>query len=208
MSHTKVSKFVAGETRIQRLEVDNEAELINKLKTGDVAGYEALFKQYYKPLTGYARTIIKNEEEAEDIVQQLFVSVWEKRKDLEIHTSFKAMMYKSVYNNCLNKLKHESVKRSYSAEVLKTTSSINSHEQIQYKELQNKITNSIDALPEQCAKIFKMSRFEYLTYQEIADRLNLSVKTVENQMGKALKVLRENMKEYLMILIALILHKP
>jgi len=88
-----------------------------------------------------------------------------------------------------------------------TSSILFNNEEVQYKELQKKINSSIDGLPEQCAKIFKMSRFEYLKYQEIADRLNISVKTVENQMGKALKILRENMKEYLVVVLTIILNK-
>jgi RNA polymerase sigma-70 factor (ECF subfamily) len=160
-----------------------------------------MFKAYYGALVGYGKTIIKDADEAEDIVQQVFISVWEKRSALEIHTSFRAMLYKAVYNSCLNRIKHDGIKRSYVREIKLTSSSSFSREDIQYKELQKKINDAIDQLPEQCAKIFKMSRFEYLKYQEIADKLGLSIKTVENQMGKALKLLRENMKEYLMLLI-------
>jgi RNA polymerase sigma-70 factor (ECF subfamily) len=189
------------------LNVEKESELISKLQSGDAHGFESLFNSYYQPLVGYARTIVKNGDEAEDIVQQVFVSIWEKRTIIEIHTSLKAMLYKAVYNTCLNKIKHETVRRNYSKEVLMTSSILFNNEEVQYKELQKKINSSIDGLPEQCAKIFKMSRFEYLKYQEIADRLNISVKTVENQMGKALKILRENMKEYLVVVLTIILNK-
>ena len=74
---------------------------------------------------------------------------------------------------------------------------------IQEKELQEKINMASDRLPEQCAKIFRMSRFENLKYQEIADGLGLSVKTVENQMGKALKLMRESLKDYITLLLIL-----
>lgn len=185
--------------------MEKDSVLVSQFKSGDIHAYEALFNSYYQPLVGYGRTIIKDAHEAEDIVQQVFISVWEKRSSLEVHTSFRAMLYKAVYNSCLNRIKHTEVRRSYAKEIKLSNSSFFSQEDVQYKELQKKIGEAIDTLPEQCSKIFKMSRYEQLKYQEIADALNLSVKTVENQMGKALKLLRENMKEYLfLILIVLI----
>jgi len=187
--------------------VDKDAELVRKFKSGDVDAFEALFKSYYQPLVGYGRTIVKDADEAEDIVQQVFISVWEKRSELEIHTSLRAMLYKAVYNSSLNRLKHGEVRRNYSKEIKLASSVSFTQEDVQYKELQKKINDAIDLLPEQCAKIFKMSRFDQLKYQEIADILSLSVKTVENQMGKALKLLRENMKDYLMLIILFIIKR-
>jgi RNA polymerase sigma-70 factor, ECF subfamily len=181
--------------------VKNDIDLLNQVKSGSRQAFESIFNSYYDALVGYGKTIIKDVDEAEDIVQQVFISVWEKRLAIEIHTSFRAMLYKAVYNSCLNRIKHDEVKRSYAREIKLTSSSSFSHEDIQHKELQKKINVAIDQLPEQCAKIFKMSRFEYLKYQEIADKLDLSVKTVENQMGKALRLLRESMKDYLLLLI-------
>ena len=140
-------------------------------------------------------------------MQQVFIAVWEKRKVMEIHTSFRAMLYKAVYNSCLNRIKHNEVRRNYAKEIKLNSNSFFSQDDIQQKELQEKINNAINQLPEQCGKIFKMSRFEYLKYQEIADKMGLSVKTVENQMGKALKLLRENMKDYLVLFIIVLLKK-
>lgn len=187
--------------------MDKDSELIHKFKLGDVGAFEALFNSYYQALVGYGRTIMKDQDEAEDIVQQVFVSVWEKRSGLVVHTSFRAMLYKAVYNSCLNRIKHGEVRRGYAKEVIMTSSSSFSQQDVQYKELQKRINDAIDQLPEQCAKIFKMSRFEELKYQEIADKLSLSIKTVENQMGKALKLMRENMKDYLMLLIVAIIKR-
>jgi len=185
--------------------VQNEANLLNQVKSGNTQAFESIFNSYYEALVGYGRTLLKNTDEAEDIVQQVFIAVWEKREAMEIHTSFRAMLYKAVYNSCLNRIKHEQVRRSYAREVKLSSASSFSQEDIQQKELREKIDKAIEQLPEQCGKIFKMSRFEYLKYQEIADKMGLSVKTVENQMGKALKLLRENMKDYLVLLMIIIL---
>ncbi len=187
--------------------MDKDIELVQRFRSGDVRAFEMLFNTHYKALVGYGRTIVKDQEEAEDIVQQVFVSVWEKRTTMIVHTSFRAMLYSAVHNASLNRIKHQSVKREHARHVTLTGTSIGSSYEMQYRELQTRINKAIDQLPEQCARIFKMSRFDELKYQEIADKLGLSVKTVENQMGKALKVLREDLKEYLTIIVILILKR-
>ena len=187
--------------------MENDIDLLSQVKSGNTQAFESIFKTYYNTLAGYGKTIVKDPDEAEDIVQQVFISVWEKRSTIEIHTSFRAMLYRAVYNSCLNRIKHNEVKRNYAREIQLTSSSSFSQEDVQHKELQKKINDAIDQLPEQCGKIFKMSRFDYLKYQEIADKMGLSVKTVENQMGKALKLLRENMKDYLVLFIIVLLKK-
>ena len=169
----------------------------------DLGTFELAFNKYYKPLVIYANTYIKDIPESQDIVQQVFVSVWEKRESIQIHTSLNSLLYKAVYNACLNKIKQLKVRTNHAKEVQFTAQASTLHETIQEKELQEKINMAIDRLPEQCAKIFRMSRFENLKYQEIADGLGLSVKTVENQMGKALKLMRESLKDYITLLLIL-----
>lgn len=160
-----------------------------------------VFRDYYKPLVRYGTTFLKDSDEAEDIVQQVFVSLWEKRSELAIHTSIRAVLYKSVQNACLNKIKHLKIRNSYAEEFKATTAHENSSDPAQVNELNERIQQAMESMPEQCGRIFKMSRFEQLRYQEIADQLGLSVKTVENQMGKALKIVREELKDYLPLLI-------
>lgn len=161
-----------------------------------------IFRDYYKPLVQYGTTILQDADETEDIVQQVFVSVWEKRTQLDIHTSVRALLYKAVHNACLNRIKHYKVRAVHAREWKATQSGeADASDHLQADELNRRINSAIEMLPEQCRKIFRMSRFEQLKYQEIADRLGLSVKTVENQMGKALKVIRESLKDYLPLFI-------
>ncbi len=167
-----------------------------------------LFKEYYHPLVAYGRTIVSDRDEAEDIVQHTFVNFWEQRTQLEVHTSVRAMLYKSVQNACLNSLKHKKVRQVYRREQEYTQAFPGQQdEQLQAKELETQIEAVISQLPEQCARIFKMSRLEGLKYQEIADQLQLSVKTVENQMGKALRILREELKAYLPLLLLFLMRE-
>ena len=178
-----------------------QQQLIAKFVAGDLRTFEMVFRDYYEPLVRYGNTFLKDSDESEDIVQQVFVSVWEKREELEVHTSIRALLYKAVHNACLNRIKHHKVRAVHAVEVKATHSDIDASNQLEAAELDGKIHQAIDRLPEQCAKIFKMSRFEQLKYQEIADQLGLSIKTIENQMGKALKMIRESLKDYLFLLV-------
>lgn len=180
------------------------ATTIHDFRSGNAETFEKVFHTHYKALVVYAKTILKDMDEAEDIVQQVFITIWEKRATLEIHTSLRALLYKSVHNACLNKIKQQAVRSKYATDVQHQLHKVATDEAIQQKELQKSIEDALNALPEQCGRIFKMSRFDQLKYQEIADELGLSVKTVENQMGKALKIMKEQLKDYLPIVLLII----
>jgi RNA polymerase sigma-70 factor (ECF subfamily) len=178
-----------------------EKQVMTQVVTGDLNTFEMVFRDYYKPLVRYGNTFLKDSDETEDIVQQVFVSLWEKRTQLDIHTSIRAVLYKSVQNACLNKIKHLKVRSVYAEDWKATQQMEETSDSVQVNELNSRIQMAVESMPEQCGRIFKMSRFEQLRYQEIADELGLSVKTVENQMGKALKIVREELKDYLPLLI-------
>jgi RNA polymerase sigma-70 factor (ECF subfamily) len=171
------------------------------------AAFETLFKSHFKRLFAYAITILKEEAAAEEIVQNVFYKIWEKKGRVEIQSSVTAYLYRSVYNDSLNYLKHKKVKASYQSHM--TWHAGNASDQatskVQLSELQQKLDLALRELPEQCRTIFQMSRFEELKYQEIADRLEISVKTVENQMSKALKILRIKLADYLPFLVTLLI---
>lgn len=167
--------------------------------------FESAFKEHFKALHAYAFTIIRDEKNAEEIVQNVFFKLWEKKDQIDEITSLKAYLYRATYNDSLNFLKHNKVRAAYESYAKATGSDRNDAvDTLSAKELQAKIDKALNELPEQCRTIFQMSRFEELKYREIAEQLNLSVKTVENQMGKALKVLREKLADRLPLLFILI----
>jgi len=182
-----------------------EIQQWNELKEGDITAFEMFFKTYYQPLCNYAYTFIQDKDEAEEIVQSAFLSVWEKKDTLEIKTSLKSYLYTMVRNTSLNVIKHEKIKQKYVGEALAVED--RSHEGVTQavltSELEDRIQQAMEVLPEQCRLVFKLSRFEELKYAEIADQLDISIKTVENHMGKALKIMREQLKDYLPLLIVL-----
>lgn len=174
----------------------------------DVA-FEQLFKAHYRALHTYANMLLKDMDIAEEVVQSMFLKLWEKRELLDVQTSVKAYLYKCVYNDSLNLLKHEHVKSKYQDFTVHT---MNVHHEaashkVELSELQKELRLAMEALPEQCRIIFQMSRFEELKYKEIAERLGISIKTVENQMGKALRILRLKLVDFLvLILLGLVNH--
>jgi RNA polymerase sigma-70 factor, ECF subfamily len=181
----------------------SEKEVLEKIQSGNESAYEMIFRTFYQPLCRYAYSFLEDREEAEEVVQSAFITVWEKRKSIDIQTSLKSYLYRMVRNGCLNVIKHEKVKQQHVAHEMAVTEV--SYESVSQKvyasELESKITEALKALPEQCRLVFQLSRFEELKYQEIADQLQISVKTVENHMGKALRIMREQLKEYLPLLL-------
>jgi RNA polymerase sigma-70 factor (family 1) len=180
-----------------------ESEIVLAIQQGDESVFEQVFRKYYQSLCNYANSLVKDEDEAEEIVQNLFFSIWEKRADLEITVSLKSYLYRAVHNHCLNRIKHLKVREEYQQYAFDYhESSYESVNQAVIKnELEEKINFAIEKLPEQCKIIFQMSRFEELKYNEIAEKLALSPKTIENQIGKALKILRVELAEYLPLIL-------
>lgn len=166
--------------------------ILEKLKSGDEKFYKSLFKEYYPALTFYALKIVNSAETAREIVQDLFVKIYEKRYSLNIDTSLKSYLYRSVYNSCMNYIQHVSIMEHHHKIIRSETNDVESfsEDEIFRVELEQKIYNEIEKLPEQCRKIFKMNRFDGMSNSEIAEELGLSKRTVETQISKALKVLR------------------
>ena len=171
----------------------------------DEAAFKSLFNAHYKGMYSYACVILKDEAEAEEIVQDVFVKLWEKRGGLQIETSLKAYLYRMVYNDCMNQVKHRNVVLKFQKE--KTYAMKNERDNAEHRmaasQLNEKLSHALRELPEQCRTIFQLSRFEDLKYREIAVQLGISEKTVENQMGKALKILRMKLVDFLPLIIIL-----
>lgn len=171
------------------------------LQTYTDTAFEQLFKAHYRALHAYANMLLKDVDIAEEVVQSMFLKLWEKRDLLAVQTSIKAYLYKCIYNDSLNLLKHEQVKSKYQNFTVHT---MNTHHEpasnrVELSELQKALQLALNALPEQCRLVFQLSRFEELKYKEIAERLGISIKTVENQMGKALKILRLKLVDFLVL---------
>jgi RNA polymerase sigma-70 factor (ECF subfamily) len=166
-----------------------------------------LFSEWYKPLCGYAFSILQHEDDTQDAVQKLFCKLWDKHKDIEIHTSIKSYLYRSIHNDCINIIKQRKTKADY-VNYSQQESGIeyyNADLQIMTTELDENIKNAIEKLPPRCREVFLLSRMKNLSYAEISKTLDISVGTVETQMVKALKSLRNELKDYLLLLFCFFL---
>lgn len=175
----------------------------------DDNAFERLFKEHFKALHAYARVMLRDDDLAEEMVQNIFLRLWERRELLNVQTSVKAYLYKMVHNDCLNYFKHNKTKakyENYASYTMEGKTNSAAHK-LELGELEHHIAEALNDLPQQCRTIFQMSRFEELKYKEIASHLGISVKTVENQMGKALKIMRVKLADFLPLVILWLVDK-
>ncbi|WP_020527480.1 RNA polymerase sigma-70 factor [Flexithrix dorotheae] len=176
-----------------------EEEILEGLANSNEEVYKYLFNLYYEALCQFALKYIRFPEIAEEIVQDVFIYLWEKRETIQIHSSLKAYLHTAVRYQAIYYYRNASKKPifddNYPEERL--TSGNESELLIEYLELEKQVLKSIEKLPEKCKQIFKLSRNSGLTYQQIADKMSVSKKTVENQIGIALKKLRESLSVFL-----------
>jgi RNA polymerase sigma-70 factor (ECF subfamily) len=179
-----VKKIVPVKMEIPR----TEREQIRLMAKGDEQAFEQLFRSWYARLVVYACNYLTDRQEAENIVQMVFIKLWEKHRELKIE-SLKGYLTAAVRNGCINELKrhryHLSMDEQFNIEA--PGDEDNAFED----DLIDRLSLAIGEMPPQRQKIFKMGRFEGLKYKEIAALLGISPKTVEVHMGKALKTLRD-----------------
>lgn len=174
--------------------MDNSG-LINKIKNGDEKGYMMLINMYHTKLHAYALGLVKCPETANDIVQNVFISLWEYRNKLNTELSLQAFLYKSIFNEFLNTKKSIKTKLIVQGKFLQHLNNtvhdpeINSELDLHVKILEREIKN----LPPRCYEIFSLSKKEGMTNKEISIYLNISIKTVETQITKAYKILRKKL---------------
>ena len=183
----------------------HDSEILKGIKQGDIQIFDLVFKHYYLGLYIFARDYLKSSEAAEEVVQELFLYVWENREKLQIKTSLKAYLYRAVHNRCMNyirdvqnlshrKIQLEKLRKQNDLFHLEIPETI--FDQLFSEQMENDLHNAIESLPDQCRRIFRMSRFENLTYPQIAKHLNVSLSTVKTQMSRAMNALRQKLEKY------------
>ncbi|WKN41491.1 RNA polymerase sigma-70 factor [Tunicatimonas pelagia] len=157
---------------------------------------EKYFRVYYGPLCQTVYKMVRSSAVAEDIVQDVFLKVWNNRTQLDEQKSVKAYLYRAAINTTLNYLEKTKPQTTLGDEYENQVGINTIDESVAYQETEQRIRAAIDTLPPKCKVVFTLSRFEEQSYAEIAQTLSISVKSVEKHMGKALKILREQLKDY------------
>ncbi|MDQ3536682.1 MAG: RNA polymerase sigma-70 factor [Bacteroidota bacterium] len=161
--------------------------------------FEVLFRTLFEPLCRSVNKMVRDAALSEDIVQDVFLKAWNNRSKLDFSQSVKSYLYKAAFNTAINQL--ETRKNKYSLDDLplevNRIEGASVDQQVQFKEVQLVLEQTLDLLPPKCKAVFILIKYEEMSYLEVADHLGISVKTVENQMGKALKHMRDHMQEYL-----------
>jgi RNA polymerase sigma-70 factor (family 1) len=165
--------------------------LIERLKNGDESAYSYLFDQYYAPLTSFAFRFTRSYEISKDVVQNLFIRLYQNRDTLTIQTDIKSYLYKAVYNGSLNELKKETLREEHHLYYVSERETTHCDQAREETEKEHKIYQAIQQLSPRCRKIFLMSRIDGKKNHEIAAELGLSIRTIETQVSLALKSIRK-----------------
>jgi RNA polymerase sigma-70 factor (ECF subfamily) len=180
--------------------------LIKNTKSDDVKKFEVIFKKYYLRLIHFAIEYVLDYEVAREIVQDSMIKLWEKFQDLNFENNVIGYLYSSVKNNCINYLKHQTVKQKYTdyRQNLQTDNLLNltalnnfSYQHIEYKQLKEAVNLAIKSLPSKCQKVFILSRQENFSHKEISEKLNISTKTIENHINVAIKKIRDYIADFI-----------
>lgn len=178
------------------LKARSDEELISMLRDGDLSSVAELYDRYWKILLAKAFDRLKKREDAEEIVQELFINIWRRRERLELQFSFKTYIFSALRYEILHYITKQQYRKDDisidAADYQEFWVQEEAFHSLEMKELQQKINLIVNNLPEKCRIIFQMSRNEGMSAKKIADELNLSSRTVETQIGKAIKILKKH----------------
>jgi len=169
----------------------NEEHIWRSIQKRDGKVFEHYYKEHYKFFFLAACNYLKDPRLAQEIVNDVFIKVWEDAEAIRIQSSLRSYIYRAVINRSLNELDKNKRERQHQSELSRRPEETVESREMEEQELRLRLYKAIDQLPDQCRKVFMMSRFEQLKQQEIADQLNISIKTVKNHITRALKDLYE-----------------
>jgi len=173
---------------------DSEAHIIKGIREGRESAFEILFSEYYRPLSVFALKYVGDLESAKEIVQNLFVNLYENRQKLLVTTSLKSYLYQSVRNSCLNQIKQNQTRKEHLANYgSEQEYDVDLEARIRETELEHMVFKIVETLPPKCKNIFTLSRSKGFSNSEIAEKLGISKRTVETHISNALKTLRSHL---------------
>jgi RNA polymerase sigma-70 factor, ECF subfamily len=181
----------------------SDEELMRQIKADNMFAFDVLYKKYCKRVYKFGNSILKSPEESENLMQDVFLSLWENRHKVEKDSSIKSYIFTIAYNSAISVIRKKA-KESQFVEYLKSLQEIiiePVNVELEYNELTKKLDEIVKALPQRQKEVYLMHNIDGLKYSEIAERLNISVNTIENHMSRALKTIREKLGNYSVIAI-------
>ena len=178
-----------------------DAEIIRNLKNGDAGAMAMLYKLHWKTLYIPAYNILKDKEACEDIIQELFIRIWNARNELSITSSLQAYLSAATRYEVYRRLRENRRYEPIVDEIVNALSGHTNYDDLEFKELQSQINTVVDTLSPKCKNVYILSRNQQLSHKEIAGKLNISTKTVRNHLTHALHHLREGINQAIIILL-------
>lgn len=186
----------------------HDLEIVTLLKQGEERALETIYRRYWRQLYDAAHAILKDEAACEDIIQEVFLNLWLRRENLELHSSLAGYLFTSVRHEVFRQIRSGRVREDLFDHLFERIQAGPDYLDIEYRELRLQISLIVERLPEKCRAVYKLSREEHLSHKEIAEQLNISTKTVENHLTKALSFLRLSLGQVLtMELLSLLMHR-
>lgn len=174
----------------------SDVQLVDRLKSGDESALTAIYKKYWQQLYLSAYNVLKDNQACEDIIQELFIKLWNSREIIRITVSLKAYLYASTRYEVYRQIRSGAVTSDVFDILADRLQTPAGQENIEYKELVLQLNSAVSTLPEKCREVYRLSREEHLSHKQIASQLNISTKTVENHLTKALKQLRTSLGSF------------
>lgn len=185
---------------MEKLDTQQENFLLSALRQDNKEAFSLLFQKYYTDLVLFCGNFVKDKSSCEDIVQSIFLKLWNDRMSIRIETSLKSYLLRAVRNSCFDEFRHLEIVRQYESDPDHSVlDSYDTENYILYSDLSAHLQQALAQLPAAYREAFEMNRFAGLKYREIAEKLNVSERTVEVRVGKALEILRKQLKEFFQI---------
>lgn len=183
----------------------DDQELTRLLVAGDNLAYAAIFERYSPLLMAHAYRIIEDEDEVGDIVQDVMLSLWEKKSQIKLNLPISGLLYTAVRNRIFNSFSHKKVRSKYADSMIAYMEGVQlqSEDQLHHKELRMFLEKEIKALPDKMREVFVLYKIDELSYKDIALRLGITDKTAKQQVYNAVKILKTKMDAYLSVYILL-----
>lgn len=176
--------------------LNDDLMLVSLLKQGNELAFQKIYNSYWERLFAYAYNRLQTREASEEIVQDVFFSLWAEREMIAITSSLSGYLYGAIRHRLLNEIRSAKVRKTYAADYASFIKNMHDNSNVEHQEvrdLENSIEATVSELPKQCQAVFRLSRQEHIPNPSIAERLNISTKTVENYLTQALKHIRTSL---------------